>query len=255
MTIVFRIEEVAAIDSTNEALRQRAAAAHGSHGGPHAGEPEGLVLRADEQLAGRGRRGRGWSSPPGNLYVSLLLRPDCAPAMGATVGFVAAIALGVVLRTLTPAAVLHKWPNDLLIGGAKMTGVLLEAGTRPDGRLDWLVLGMGVNIVTHPEAGLYPTTDLVSSGGRPTSPQDLLERFLTEFGPAYDRWCRLGFGAVREAWLAHAAGIGDQVVARLEREEISGRFADLDPDGTLVMALEGGRERRIAAGDVFFPNL
>ena len=97
MTIAFRIEEVAAIDSTNEALRQRAA------GGSHAGEPEGLVLRADEQLAGRGRRGRDWSSPPGNLYVSLLLRPDCAPAMGATVGFVAAIALGVVLRTLTPA--------------------------------------------------------------------------------------------------------------------------------------------------------
>jgi BirA family transcriptional regulator, biotin operon repressor / biotin---[acetyl-CoA-carboxylase] ligase len=245
MTIAFRIEEVPAIDSTNEALRQRAAA----------GGPEGLVLRADEQLAGRGRRGRGWDSPPGNLYVSLLLRPDCAPAMGATVGFVAAIALGAVLRGLTTAPVLHKWPNDLLIGGAKMTGVLLEAGSRPDGKLDWLVLGMGVNIVSHPETGLYPTTDLVASGGPAIAPQDLLERFLTRFAPAYDTWCRSGFGAVRGAWLAHAAGIGDQVVARLEREEISGLFADLDPDGTLVMTLDGGRQRRIAAGDVFFPNL
>jgi BirA family biotin operon repressor/biotin-[acetyl-CoA-carboxylase] ligase len=245
MSIAFRIEEVAAIDSTNEALRRRAAE----------GEAEGLVLRADEQRAGRGRRGRGWDSPPGNLYVSLLLRPDCAPAMGATVGFVAAIALGAVLRGLTRLPVLHKWPNDLLIGGAKMTGLLLEAGTRPDGKLDWLVLGMGVNIVSHPESGLYPSTDLVASGGPAMTPQALLQRFLTGFGPAYDRWCRSGFGAVREAWMAHAAGIGERVVARLEREEIAGRFADLDPDGTLVMILDGGRRRRVAAGDVFFPNL
>jgi BirA family biotin operon repressor/biotin-[acetyl-CoA-carboxylase] ligase len=245
MTIAFRIEEVAATDSTNEALRRRAAS----------GEPEGLVLRADRQLAGRGRRGRGWDSPPGNLYVSLLLRPDCGPAMGATVGFVAAIALGAVLRGLIPAAVLHKWPNDLLIGGAKMTGLLLEAGTRADGRLDWLVLGMGVNIVSHPEAGLYPTTDLVASGGPAIAAPDLLQRFLTGFGPAYDTWSRSGFGAAREAWLAHAAGVGDRVVARLEREEVAGRFADLDPDGSLVMALDDGRQRRIAAGDVFFPNL
>jgi len=245
MTIAFRIEEVATIDSTNDGLRLRAAA----------GEPEGLVLRADAQTAGRGRRGRGWSSPPGNLYVSLLLRPGCAPALGATIGFVMAIALGTVLRPLTPLPVLHKWPNDLLIGGAKVTGVLLEASTGADGELDWLVLGMGVNIVSHPDGGLHPATDLVASGGPALAPQDLLRRFLTEFGPAYDTWARSGFGALRPAWLAHAAGVGDRVVARLEREEVAGRFADLDPDGTLVMALEGGRQRRIAAGDVFFPNL
>ena len=245
MTIAFRIEEVAEIDSTNEGLRRRAAE----------GAVEGLVLRADAQTAGRGRRGRGWTSPPGNLYVSMLLRPDCAPVVGATLGFVAAIVLGAVLRDLTPAPVLHKWPNDVLVGGGKITGMLREAGTRPDGKLEWLVLGRGVNIVSHPEGGIHPATDLVASGGRPIAPQELLKRFLTGFGPAYDTWSRSGFGALREAWLAHAAGIGDRVVARLEREEITGRFADLDPDGTLVMALDGGRQRRIAAGDVFFPNL
>ncbi len=100
---------------------------------------KGLVLRADSQTAGRGRRGREWFSPPGNLYVSLLLRPDCKPVQGATLGFVAAVALGRVLRDLTPAEVLHKWPNDLLIDGRKMTGMSLEAGTKPDGRVDWLV--------------------------------------------------------------------------------------------------------------------
>jgi BirA family biotin operon repressor/biotin-[acetyl-CoA-carboxylase] ligase len=245
MTIAFRITEVPSIDSTNAALREKAAA----------GAAEGLVLRADEQTAGRGRRGRGWDSPAGNLYVSLLLRPDCRPAEGATVGFVAAVALGQVLRDLTPAEVLHKWPNDLLIDGKKMTGVLLEAGTKLDGKLDWLVLGMGVNIRSHPETGLYPTTDLVASGGPSIAPQELLERFLAIFGPYYDAWVAGGFQAIRADWLAFAAGIGERVVARLEREEVSGSFTDLDPDGALVMQLESGQQRRIAAGDIFFPNL
>ena len=83
----------------------------------------------------------------------------------------------------------------------------------------------------------------------------MLDRFLTGFGPAYDIWCRSGFASVRGDWLAHAAGIGDRVVARLEREEVAGSFADLDPDGALVMTLDSGQSRRIAAGDVFFPNL
>jgi len=245
MSIVFRIAEVPAIDSTNAALREKAAL----------GEAPGLVLRADEQTAGRGRRGRGWDSPAGNLYVSLLLRPDCKPVEGATVGFVAAVALGRVLRDLTPADVLHKWPNDLLIGGKKMTGILLEAGTKPDGRLDWLVLGMGVNIRSHPETGLYPTTDLVASGGPSLTARQLLDRFLAVFGPAYDAWEQGGFKAIRADWLAFAAGIGERVVARLEREEVAGSFTDRDPDGALIMQLDSGQQRRIAAGDIFFPNL
>ena len=245
MTIAFRITEVSSIDSTNAALRQRAAE----------GEPEGLVLRADTQTAGRGRRGRDWFSPEGNLYVSLLMRPDCKPVQGATLGFVAAVALGRVLRDLTPADVLHKWPNDLLINGRKMTGMSLEAGSKPDGLLEWLVLGIGVNIVSHPETGLYPTTDLVASGGPSLMPRELLTRFLEVFGPFYDAWVQGGFQAIRSDWLAYAAGIGERVVARLEREEVTGSFADLDPDGALIMQLDSGQQRRIAAGDIFFPNL
>ena len=245
MTIAFRITEVPSIDSTNAGLRERASA----------GEPEGLVLRADEQTAGRGRRGRDWFSPAGNLYVSLLLRPDCKPVQGATLGFVAAVALGRVLRDLTPADVLHKWPNDLLINGKKMTGMSLEAGSGPGGQLDWLVLGIGVNIRAHPGSGLYPTTDLVESGGPSLTPRALLDRFLAVFGPFYDAWEAGGFQTIRADWLAFAAGVGERVVARLEREEVAGRFADLDPDGALIMQLDSGQQRRIAAGDIFFPNL
>ena len=245
MTIAFRITEVPSIDSTNSALCARAAA----------GEPQGLVLRADHQTAGRGRRGRSWDAPEGNLYVSLLLRPDCLPAEAATVGFVSAIALGRVLRDLTPAEVLHKWPNDLLVNGAKMSGILLEAGSKLDGKLDWLVLGIGVNIRAHPELPNYLTTDLVASGGPSISPRALLDRFLEAFRPAYDAWEQGGFPAIRTDWMAHAAGIGQRVVARLEREEIAGSFADLDPEGAMIMQLDSGQQRRIAAGDVFFPNL
>lgn len=245
MTIAFRITEVASIDSTNTALRERAVA----------GEPQGLVLRADHQTAARGRRGRSWDAPEGNLYVSFLLRPDCLPAEAATVGFVSAVALGRVLRDLTPAEVLHKWPNDLLVGGAKMSGTLLEAGSKPDGRLDWLVLGIGVNLRSHPEIEGYPTTDLVASGGPTITPQDFLKRFLAVFGPFYDAWEQGGFQAIRADWLAFAAGVGQRVVARLEREEVAGSFTDLDPDGALVMQLDSGQQRRIAAADIFFPGL
>jgi BirA family biotin operon repressor/biotin-[acetyl-CoA-carboxylase] ligase len=250
MTIAFRITEVPSIDSTNAALRDKAA-----RGVLEGGEPEGLVLRADTQTAGRGRRGRDWFSHEGNLHVSLLLRPDCKPVQAATLGFVAAVALGRVLRDLTPAEVLHKWPNDLLIDGRKMTGISLEAGSGSDGQLDWLVLGIGVNICAHPETGLYPTTDLVASGGPSLTPRELLDRFLTVFGPFYDVWVEGGFKAIRSDWLAFAAGIGERVVARLEREEVAGSFADLDSDGALIMQLDSGQRRRIAAGDIFFPNL
>jgi BirA family biotin operon repressor/biotin-[acetyl-CoA-carboxylase] ligase len=244
MTLQFRVEHIAEIDSTNDAVRQRA----------QAGEAEGLVIRADRQTAGRGRRGRHWESPPGNLFVSILLRPERPLAEAATLGFVAAVALGHVIRPLVRNLVEHKWPNDLLIDGKKATGLLLEAAGRPDGSVDWVVLGIGVNISSHPDQALYPTTDLWSQGADRIAPAVLLEAFLGRFGPAYREWRSVGFPACRGAWLEHAAGLGGPIIARLERETIEGRFVDLDPTGALVMQLADGSVRRIAAGDVFFPQ-
>ncbi|WP_374651860.1 biotin--[acetyl-CoA-carboxylase] ligase [Dongia sp.] len=243
MSPIFRAERIAEIDSTNEALKHRAIA----------GAEEGLVLRADVQTAGRGRRGRHWVSEAGNLYMSVLLRPAKPPAMAATLGFVVAIALGRLLRALVTVPVQHKWPNDVLVDGRKISGILLESGGIVGGKVDWLVLGIGVNLHHHPEGGLYPTTDLVAAGGPSLTPDQAMDLLLGEFGPLYEVWLRSGFGALRADWLAHCSGLGENVVARLEREEIVGRFEDIDPDGTLVLALADGSRRCLAAGDIFMP--
>ena len=241
MSLSFRIEQVAEIDSTNEACRLRALA----------GEAAGLVIRADRQTAGRGRRGRTWSSPPGNLYASVLLRPQRPASEAAALGFAAVMAIGDVAEALLPPGtpVQHKWPNDLLIDGSKASGILLEA------QPGFVVLGIGVNIASHPADTPYPATALVAAGAAAITPQVLLERLLTAFAPLYDSWERAGFAALLPAWRRRAAGLGETLEVRLERETLTGRFRDLEPDGTLRLGLSDGTERRIAAGDVYLPAM
>jgi BirA family transcriptional regulator, biotin operon repressor / biotin---[acetyl-CoA-carboxylase] ligase len=205
------------------------------------------VIRADRQTAGRGRRGRNWSSPQGNLYASILLRPQRPASEAAALGFAAVMAIGDVAEALLPpgALVQHKWPNDLLIGGSKASGILLEA------QPGFVVLGIGVNIASHPADTPYPATDLVAAGAAPIAPQALLGRLLTTFAPLYDNWERGGFASLLPAWRSRAAGLGETIEVRLERETLTGTFRDLEPDGTLRLALSDGTERRIAAGDVY----
>jgi len=241
MSLSFRIEQVAEIDSTNEACRLRALA----------GEAAGLVIRAERQTAGRGRRGRSWNSPQGNLYTSILLRPERPASEAAALGFAAVMAIGDVAQALLPpgAKVQHKWPNDLLINGSKASGILLEA------QPGFVVLGIGVNIASHPADTPYPATDLLAAGASPIVPQALLERLLTAFAPLYESWERAGFASLLPAWRRRAAGLGETIEVRLERETLSGTFVDLEPDGTLRLGLSDGTERRIAAGDVYLPAM
>ncbi|MBI2254111.1 MAG: biotin--[acetyl-CoA-carboxylase] ligase [Proteobacteria bacterium] len=241
MSLIFRVQHQAEIDSTNDALKARA----------HLGAEEGIVLRADVQTAGKGRRGRGWVSEAGNLYMSILLRPQKSPADAATLGFVAAIALGRLLRAVLSVPVHHKWPNDVLVDGCKISGILLESGGITGGKVDWLVLGIGVNLRHHPAQTLYPTTDLLAAGGPSLTPDQALDLLLAEFRPLYEAWLSGGFANLRADWLAHCHGLGDPIVARLEREEISGRFEDIDGDGTLLLRTDDGILKRIAAGDIF----
>lgn len=244
MSLSLRIEETPEIDSTNEACRRRALQ----------GEPAGLVIRADLQTQGRGRRGREWVSPKGNLYVSMLLQPARPAGEVATLGFVAVVALGEAVRAILPPTtqVAHKWPNDLLLNGRKASGILLETQTAP-GAQPFVILGVGVNVVSHPADTPYPVTDLLAAGAALISPRELLDRLLEAFAPVYESWEQGGFSAIEAAWRRRAIGIGQLIEVRLQTGTLRGTFRDLDSDGALRLALPEGGERRISAGDVYFP--
>lgn len=216
------------------------------------GKANHTVVFAREQTAGRGRRGRVWHSPPGNLYVSLLLRPDAPAPRAAQLGFIAALGLGDALLDIAGRAIdpRYKWPNDVLVRGRKLAGILLESETGADGRLDFVVIGVGVNILAMPENVEYPSTSLAAEGITGVTPADVLAAFAYRFGRWERRWQRAGFAPVRKAWLARAAGLGEQIRVRLERASLLGRFVDLDHDGTLLLDAADGRHR-IAAGEVF----
>lgn len=244
MTPPFRKVVLDETDSTNSEARRRA----------EAGAPDGLAVVARRQTAGRGRRGRRWESPEGNLYVSLLLRPDRPLAEAALLSFVAAVALGEAVAAMLPpeAPIAFKWPNDLLVGGAKCAGMLLESSAAGAGRLDWLIVGVGVNLASHPEGLPYPATDLAAAGAPAPTPGAALEAFLGRFAHWRDIWSRRGFAPVRRAWLARAAGLGGPVEVRAGNATLCGTFAGLDPEGAMLLESARGR-RRVTAGDVFFP--
>ncbi len=238
----FRLHHFATLGSTNDEAKALA----------RAGAPEGTLVWAGEQTAGRGRRGRTWLSPPGNLYLSLVLRPAGAPSRAAQLGFVAALGLGDALAALTgPAMKLrYKWPNDLLADGRKLAGILLESENAASDRVDFVVAGIGVNIVAAPEDVEYPATSLAAEGVAGVTPAVLLGGFVRHFETWAGRWREAGFAPVRAAWLKRASGLGERIRVRLERSTLCGRFLDLDDDGALVLEGEEGR-RRIAAGEVF----
>ena len=238
----FRLHRYETLGSTNDEAKALA----------RAGAPEGTLVWAGEQTAGRGRRGRIWLSPPGNLYLSLVLRPEGAPSRAAQLGFVAALGLGDALAAMTGPAIRlrYKWPNDLLANGGKLAGILLESEMSAKDRLDFVVVGVGVNILSAPVDVEFPATSLAAEGIAGVTPPVLLEGFARHFEGWARRWGEEGFAPLRMAWLARASGLGDRVRVRLERSTLFGRFQGLDDDGALVLDAVEGR-RRIAAGDVF----
>jgi len=237
----FRIIAYQTIGSTNDELKRLA----------REGEAEGLVVRADTQTAGRGRRGRNWVSPPGNLYSSTLIRPQCRAATAAQLGFVAALGIFDAIGELAPRITLRcKWPNDLLANGKKVSGILLETEMVAGDAPDFVVLGVGVNLVSSPRDTPYPATSLAEEGAPAIAPAGMLAAFIRHFAKWLAIWREVGFAPIREAWLLQAAGLGEPIQVRLERNTLDGRFLDLDDDGALMLGTPGG-SRRIAAGEVF----
>jgi BirA family biotin operon repressor/biotin-[acetyl-CoA-carboxylase] ligase len=230
------------VDSTSDEARRRAAA----------GAPGRLWIMARRQTAARGRRGRAWAAPEGNLSATALLRPRMPAPGAARLSFAAALAVAELVEAAAPRArVALKWPNDVLLDGGKVCGVLLESAGH-GGALDWLSVGVGLNIAHHPEPepGAWRPTSLAAAGASLT-PEAALERLAERFALWAARLEAEGFAPLRVAWLARAAGLGDKVVARLPRETVEGAFVDLAEDGALVVATQAG-QRRIHAADVFF---
>lgn len=219
------------------------------------GARAGTVVWARSQTKGRGRRGRSWSSPEGNLYLSLILRPGREARRAAELAFLAAIAIGEGIAPLIPPSVTirYKWPNDVLLNGRKVAGILLETSLGPKGGLDWLAVGVGVNLRDFPKGADYAATSLLAEGAEGLEPGRVLECFCQAFLTEYERWRDEGFAGVRQRWLGRAAGIGELIEVRLDGETLSGIFAGLDGAGALILRRAGKEDRLISAGDVFFP--
>ncbi|WP_243445780.1 biotin--[acetyl-CoA-carboxylase] ligase [Polymorphobacter arshaanensis] len=210
------------------------------------GAADGLWVRATRQSGGRGRRGRAWSSLEGNLFISVLTRPQAGEGPSQQLSFVAAVALDRALQQWVPSAHLAlKWPNDLLLIGIKVSGILLEGS---DGAT---IIGFGVNLVAHPADTERPATSLLAQGYAAPSAHDLAIALMEAFDATRTAWRDYGFDSIRNAWLARAAGLGAPLVARLGSETLTGTFDGLDTDGALRLRFDDGSSRAIHAGEVF----
>lgn len=232
------------LDSTNEEARRRC----------DMGAPAGTVIWALQQTQGRGRRQRSWHSPPGNLYFSIIERPSKPAAEAVQIGFVASLSVAEALSDLLPdpGAVMCKWPNDVLVNGRKICGMLMESAADHEGALAWLVVGIGVNVLWHPDEVdlLYPATSLAHESVRMVAPEIILTAILRRYERLRAIWNTEGFAPVRRAWLGRAHGLGQPIDVRLDQHTLSGTFADLDPDGALLLVRDDGMHT-ISAGDVF----
>ncbi len=208
--------------------------------------PDETWVRADTQTGGRGRRGRPWVSVPGNLFASVVARPQAGEGPAPQLSFVAALALVHALDPfVAPARLTLKWPNDVLLDGTKAAGILLE------GTAGATIIGFGVNLAGHPDATERPATSLPAAGVAAPPAAEVADRLAAGFAATRQLWREHGFAPIREAWLARAAGLGRTLEARLGSGPVTGMFTGLAPDGALLLTLPDASVRAIHAGEVF----
>lgn len=239
----YHLEAFDELDSTNsEALRQAEKTAL-----------DKLWIWARNQTAGRGRQGRPWLTSNNDLTSSLLLSLDKPPAQCAQLTFVTALAVRDTLASFDPKAKLTlKWPNDVLLGGKKVSGILLESHSATSSQSTKLVIGTGINISSFPEDTPFPATCLGAHMSMAPSRNDVLQTLVRAFSDWFETWERDGFSIVRAAWLDHAHGIGTQIKVKLKNETLSGMFNSLTDTGALDLKLTTGEHRAVSAGEVFF---
>ncbi len=228
----FRIVDLAETGSTNDWIAER--------------PEDALWVRADRQTAGRGRRARAWTSEVGNLFTSTFVAPQAGEGPAQQLSFVTANALlDTVARWVPRERLSLKWPNDLLLDGVKVAGILLE------GHAQGVIIGIGVNLAHFPEGTERPATSLAAAGITPPPAREACETLAEAFAAHRRRWREEGFAATRDDWLAAAAGLGKPIVARLGNADLAGTFEGLAADGALLLRLQDGTLRPIHAGEVF----
>lgn len=242
---VYNLVALETVDSTMDEARRLAAGGEDT-------APDGTLVWAKEQTAGRGRRGNAWHSPRGNFYASLIVRPEVGLARAAELGFVTGCAIfDTVGEVCEPGFECRlKWPNDILVNDSKIGGLLLEASGKAGADIDYAIIGLGVNLRSHPEGTPYPATNFAAEG-QVIPDIKFLEAFARHFMDWAGRWVEEGFAPIRAQWKWRAKGLGKPITVNLANETVEGVFEDIADDGSLILDQDGTR-RQIAAGDIFF---
>ncbi len=236
----------ATLDSTNEQARRLVANGHDAHATP-------VWIRADCQTAGRGRKGRHWTSPIGNLMATYLCAPSCEKHQIAELSFVAGLALYDTLKSLAPDEdITLKWPNDVLLNGAKISGILLET---MDQEMRNIAVGIGVNLETAPTDTPYRAIALRAAIGQALSPELVLIKLAHHFLAWQKKWEADGFAALKPYWLERVQGLGEKITIRAPHQSFEGVFSDITDDGRLILTKADGEAMMITAGDVYFEPL
>jgi len=230
------------LDSTNEEAKRLA-----RNGGSH-----GAVVWAKRQSEGKGRMGRTWISSQGNLFVSLLLQPGKPLGELCQLSFVAAIAAIEALEDMLPDkhALQCKWPNDILLEGRKLGGILLESFQGEQGKL-WVVVGLGINVDSFPPRTEFPATCLQDAGVELVSAKIILSRFIHHFIERYNEWNIKGFAPIRKRWMQSAWGMEQHLCARVPEGNIEGIAQGIDAQGALLLKLGNGKKHQVHAADIF----
>lgn len=237
---IWRVQVLGTVSSTQDMVRGLA----------ETGEPEFLAIQSLQQSGGRGRHGNAWTSPMGNLYLSVLLRPNCSAGKAGQMAFVAALALSDAMDEVIDKdnhVKTLKWPNDILIDSKKVSGILLESAITDKGQVDYLIIGTGVNIFAAPEGAV----GLDGIKSQPIFVNKFRDLYLDKLAVRYAEWKDKGFASLRDTWLKMAHGLGEDMTIRLPEITYRGVFKGIDEHGALQAEIDG-EPRIFTAGEVHF---
>jgi BirA family biotin operon repressor/biotin-[acetyl-CoA-carboxylase] ligase len=230
------------IDSTNREAKDLA----------DEGAPEGTLILSEAQIKGKGRKGRTWFSPPkGGIYISLILRPTISPVEAPKFTLLAAVAIAEALLSMIPLNIHIKWPNDILVNGKKIAGILTEMSTEMDA-VNYIVVGLGLNVNTpkFPDEIQGIATSIFIETGKVFPRVRLIQEYLVRYETYYEMYKKTGFGPIINRWKDLSNIVGKKVEVRVIGNQFIGKALDIDGDGALILKDDQGVIHRIISGDI-----